>query len=97
MAAEVRFTPRAEDDLYEIWASIAVDNAQAADALFARMMRKAKLAASQPLMGTPRPELSVSARLLIEGRYLMIYEPVAEGILVVAIVHGMRDPASWMS
>lgn len=47
-------------------------------------------------MGTARPELSVTARVLIEGRYIVIYEPQMEGILVVAIVHGMRDPEHWL-
>jgi toxin ParE1/3/4 len=47
-------------------------------------------------MGSPRPELSPTARLLIEGRYVMIYEPSPNGILVIAIVHGMRNPESWL-
>ena len=48
-------------------------------------------------MGAPRPELSATARLLVEGRYVMVYEPEPQGILVVAIVHGMRDMALWLS
>ncbi len=39
---------------------------------------------------------TVTARVLIEGRYIVIYEPQLEGILVVAIVHGMRDPEHWL-
>ncbi len=39
---------------------------------------------------------TVTARVLIEGRYIVIYEPQMEGILVVAIVHGMRDPEHWL-
>lgn len=48
-------------------------------------------------MGGARPDISERARLLIEGRYIAIYEPAAFGILVVAVVHGMRDPSHWMS
>lgn len=48
-------------------------------------------------MGAARPELSSTARILVEGRYIMIYEPTPYGILVVAIVHGMRDPEQWLS
>ena len=47
-------------------------------------------------MGVARPELSPTARILVEGRYIVIYEPRADGVLVVAIVHGMRDPANWL-
>ena len=42
------------------------------------------------------PELSATARVLIEGRCIVIYEPQPEGVLVVAIVHGMRDPEHWL-
>lgn len=95
--AKVRFTPRAEADLFDIWSTIAADNQRAADALVRRVMHKAELAAEQPLMGAPRPELSPTARLLIEGRYVVIYEPEVAGVLVVAIVHSMRDPSLWLS
>ena len=95
--AEVRFTPRAEADLFEIWSAIALDNGRAADALVRRLMERAGGAAEQPLMGAPRPDLSATARLLVEGRYVMVYEPEPQGILVVAIVHGMRDMALWLS
>lgn len=94
--AKVALTPRAENDLYDIWATIALDNERAADGLFERIMRKLRLAAEYPHMGAPRPELSPTARILIEGRYVAIYEPLADGVKVVAIVHGMRDPESWL-
>lgn len=59
-------------------------------------MRSAELAATQPLMGAPRPELSPTARILVQGRYIAIYEPRPDGVLIVAVVHGMRDPESWL-
>jgi plasmid stabilization system protein ParE len=70
--AKLTLTPRAEADLFEIWATIAMDNAAAADKLFRRIMKKARLAAENPRMGAPRPELSPTARILVEGRYLII-------------------------
>lgn len=94
--AKVRFTPRAEVDISEIWATIAADNPRAADGLYLRIMHKVKLAAGQPHMGAPRPELSPTARILVEGRYVVIYEPQPDGVLVVAIVHGMRNPETWL-
>lgn len=93
---EVRLTPRAESDLFEIWASIAPDNIRAADKLIRGILHAAGLAAEQPQMGARRPELSATARILVHGRYVAIYEPQADGVLLVAIVHGMRDPESWL-
>ena len=90
-------TPRAEADLYEIWATIAGDNIHAADGLYKRIMHKVQLAADFPQMGAPRPELSPTARILIEGRYIAIYEPQPDGMMVVAVVHGMTDPESWLT
>lgn len=91
-----RLTPRAEEDLRSIWRMIAPDNEAAADALLMRIFDRLALAADQPLMGVARPELSATARVLIEGNYIVIYEPAPGGILAIAVVHGMRDPGSWL-
>lgn len=96
MATEVRFTPKAEQDLRDIWRVIATDNVPAADAFLLRLFAKLDIAATQPLMGAPRSELGPDARVLVEGRYLIIYAPQPYGILVVTIVHGMRDPDTWL-
>ena len=94
--AEFRLTPRAEKDLRDIWRHIALDNEKAADKLFSRIIAKLALAAEQPRIGVARPELSETARILIVGRYIVIYEPMPYGVLAVAIVHGMRDPSRWL-
>ncbi len=95
--SDYRLTPRAQNDLREIWRTIAAENEPAADCLIDRLFDKFDLAARHPEMGVARPDIAERARLLIEGRYLAIYEPTAYGILVVAVVHGMRDPSHWMS
>jgi toxin ParE1/3/4 len=89
-------SPNAEAGLRKIWQDIAADNEPAADRLFWRIMDKIELATGQPFMGAPRPELSPTARLLIEGRYVIVYEPDLLGIQVIAIVHGMRDIDNWL-
>ncbi|QKV19435.1 type II toxin-antitoxin system RelE/ParE family toxin [Oricola thermophila] len=91
-----RLTPRAEEDLRAIWRAIAPENEAAADALLMRIFDRLELAAEQPRMGAARPELSATARILVEGNYIVIYEPEPDGILVIAVVHGMRDPANWL-
>lgn len=94
--AKYILSPRAEEDLRDIWRAIAPDNERAADALLRRILDKAELAAGQPMMGSPRPELSATARILIEGRYIAIYEPMPYGIFVVAVVYGPRDMDNWL-
>lgn len=95
--AKAVFSPRAEADLRDIWRTIAPDNEPAADALLLRIIARAELAATQPHMGTARPELSPTARVLVEGRYIVIYEPRDYGVFVVAIVYGARDAENWLA
>lgn len=94
--ADYRLTPRAKRDLADIWRTIAIDNESAADRLIGRFFDKFALAAIHPEMGPPRPEIAVNARLIIEGRYLAIYEPTLYGVLIVSVVHGARDPSRWL-
>ncbi|RWX61441.1 type II toxin-antitoxin system RelE/ParE family toxin [Mesorhizobium sp. M4B.F.Ca.ET.089.01.1.1] len=94
--AEFRLTPRAIQDLRDIWHHIA-DNEPAADKLISRIFDRLELACEHPDMDAARPELSATARILVEGRYVVIYEPTAYGVLAVAVVHGMRDPERWLS
>ncbi len=80
----------------QIWRDIAPDNERAADALLRGILGKAELAAEHPQMGAQRPELSPTARILIEGRYIAIYEPMPYSIFVVAVVYGPRDVGAWL-
>lgn len=68
MTKKVRYTPRAEADLFDIWLAIARDSERAADTLISRIVDKIELAADLPYMGVARPELGARARILIEGR-----------------------------
>jgi plasmid stabilization system protein ParE len=52
--AKYILSPKAEQDLREIWREIAPDNEAVADALLMRIFDKAELASEQPLMGSPR-------------------------------------------
>ena len=95
--AEYRLSPLAEQDIREIWQAIAPEDERAADRLLLRIFDKLDLTLSQPKMGAPRPELSPTARILIEGNYIIIYEPMPYGLLVVAVVYGGRDSENWLS
>ncbi|WP_068317829.1 type II toxin-antitoxin system RelE/ParE family toxin [Polycladidibacter hongkongensis] len=89
-------SPRAEQDIRNIWREIAQLNEPAADDLVYRLFNKFELAATHPQMGAPRPELSQTARILVEGSYIVIYEPNHDEIFVVAVVYGGRNPVNWL-
>ncbi|KRB62726.1 plasmid stabilization protein [Rhizobium sp. Root708] len=89
-------SPRAEEELREIWRSIAPDNERAAGNLLRRFLEKFALAAGYVEIGPRGPELSAAARILIEGRYVAVHEPRPRGILVVTIVHGSREIGTWL-
>jgi toxin ParE1/3/4 len=89
--AEVLVTPQAEADLQEIWLTIAIDSPTAADRLLRRIGDKLDLLAEFPEMGSPRPELTPSGRILVEGNYVILYEPSGESVVIVRVLHGARD------
>ena len=89
--AKVRTTPLAEADLEDIWLTIALDDGAAADRLLRRIADKLERLATFPEMGAPRPDIAPSARLLVEGSYLVLYEIEPGGVVIVRVVHGARD------
>ena len=94
--AKYTLTLRAQQDLREIWLYIAEDNERAADRLLNRLLDKFELVAEHPEMGTARPALSPIARILIEGSYVVMYEPTSDGGEIMGVVYGTRDPSSWL-
>jgi toxin ParE1/3/4 len=83
--------PRANDDIAEIWDFIAEDSLAAADGFVERLDREFRLLASQPMMGRARDELAPGLRSMPFMRYVVFYEPVREGIIVVRVIHSARD------
>ncbi|EJC83581.1 plasmid stabilization system protein [Rhizobium leguminosarum bv. trifolii WSM2297] len=94
--ARYRLSPRAQRQMRDIWRNIAVQNEPAADRLLQRLFEKFELVAAHPEIGPARPEISAAARLIVEGRYIAIYEPTSYGAEIVVIVHGMREPSTWL-
>jgi len=47
-------------------------------------------------MGTSRPELGQRVRLFPLGHYVILYEETADGVDIVRVVHGKRDPETWL-
>ena len=98
MAVEAVWRPQAREDLLEVYVFIASENPAAADRLFDRIEAKVSLLSIQPRIGTRRPDIRPSVRILIEGSYLILYQthpdtdqgPI-EAVEIVRIVHGRRD------
>lgn len=94
--ARYRLSPHARKQLRDIWQDIALYNEDAADRFLRRFIAKFENAASHPDIGVARPDIADVARMLVEGRYIAIYEPTKYGVEVVAVIHGMRHPRRWL-
>ena len=90
--SRVRFTPRAAEDLEEIWFFIAADNLDAADRTLDTLEQKARLLAENPQMGPARPDIAKEMRYHPVGSYLLLYRLIKNGVEIVRVVHGARDP-----
>lgn len=82
--------------MVEIWSYIAADSPRAADNVLRQFREKAALATDHSKMGRTRPEIADDARAIASGAYLLLYKHELEGIVVVAVVHRMTDPKSWL-
>ena len=85
---QVLLTPEAEESRIEIWRYVAQDSPDAADRLLGRIDEKCRLYATQPGMGSSRPDLGRDVRCFPVGNFIVIYRPIADGIVVLLVVHG---------
>lgn len=89
--SRVRFTPRAAEDLEEIWFFIAADNPDAADRTLDALEEKARLLAEKPQLGPARPDIAKDLRFHPVGSYLLLYRIIKNGVEIVRVAHGARD------
>jgi toxin ParE1/3/4 len=78
-------------DADSIFDFIAADNPPAAANLIRRFERILDMLTASPDAGRERPDLAPALRSFPVGNYVIFYQPVAEGIEVVRILHGARD------
>jgi toxin ParE1/3/4 len=83
--------PRAGADLSEIWEFIAQENVERADAFVDRIDEKFRALAAQPLMGRERRELGPGIRSIAMAPYVIFYEALTDGVVIVRVLHGARD------
>lgn len=82
---------QAEQDLDEIWLTIAEDSLDPADRMIDRLTDSFILLAGQPLMGRERPELAPNLRSFPVDSYVIFYRPTTDGISIARVLHGSRD------
>ncbi len=83
-------SPRAAEDLIELWTYIAVDDPAAADRMLDLIEEKLGMLAANPALGPARPDIAREVRLFPVRRYVILYRVLPDGIEVVRVVHGMR-------
>lgn len=91
MKLKVHRLPQADDDLWEIWATIALERPKAADRFVSRIYAAEDLLCEFPQLGEARPELAADLRKWTVGPYLMLYRLMPDAIEVVRILHGAQD------
>ena len=85
--------PEAVEDLEDIWEFIAADNLPAADRFVEEIYEAIHSLARFPEMGSLRPDLSSRhLRFHPVGNFLIAYAPSKQPLIVVAVLHGRRNP-----
>lgn len=85
--------PEANSDLDEVWEYIAAENLDAADRVRQDLYQAITGLVSFPHKGHRRADLtSRPLRFLRVRDYLIAYAPEVQPLLVVAILHGRRNP-----
>lgn len=90
---KIQISTKAEEDLFEIWHYIAVQNssAQNADQFLGKIENEFYKIAGTPNIGANRNYLFDDLRVWPLGSYLIYYLPRKTDVLIVRILHGSRD------
>ena len=98
MTPTLVWTPQARDDLLDIYLTVSLDSQQSAEKLLSAFLDQIEVLKNLPRMGRRRPEIAPSARMLVKGMYLILYETLPDTddapisrVQIVRVVHGQRD------
>ena len=88
-------TPRAEQDVSDIWEYIATDSLEAADRVLAALEKAMFTLAAAPGIGHLREELADRRhRFFLVYSYLIIYRFETAPLQVIRVLHAARDVQS---
>lgn len=86
-----RLSLAADKDIFEIGEYIAHDSLEAAGRTVDEFYRIFDLLARSPMIGRERPEFGLGLRSFPLGQYVIVYNLVDNGILIVRVLSGYRD------
>ena len=91
-------SPAAERDLEDIWLAIASDSPRAATKVLRAIAARIHRLGEHPRLGPRRPDVAPSARMLVEGPYIILFrtDPDADHgridlVEIMRVVDGRRD------
>lgn len=90
-SAVVRQSHPAKRDIREILAYLNEQSPAAADRFNRVFKEKTSALAQMPEMGRSREDLAIGIRSFTASKYIILYRPIAGGIVVVRVIHGSRD------
>jgi len=88
---QLRISPRAREDLLEIWSYVAEESETNADGFIDKIHETMELLAGQPGLGRHREELAPGIQSFPVGRYIIFYRVLSNAIEIVRVLHGARD------
>ena len=92
---DYRFTPEAEEDLFEIWCYIARDDVVAANRVESAVYAAWIFLAQEPWSGSPRKHVTALPvhfwTVQQYPNYVVVYRPETLPLEIVRILHGKRD------
>jgi plasmid stabilization system protein ParE len=98
MNAPFVLTPRAEQDLHEIWEYIAADNIEAADRVLDKIGQTLERLSRNPGVGHYREDLADKRhRFQLVYSYLIVYRWEARPLQIIRVLHAARDVQAILS
>jgi len=91
--ARTLWTPRAEKHLEDIALYIAVEDGRpiTAEKIVREIQDRCELHARSPLIGEARPDLGDNYRIFSHKRWVIVFYPLDDGIVVEAVFDAARD------
>ncbi len=86
----LRKTAIAEQDLLAILDDIAQDNLGAAERFGQRLNDRFQSLIKNPLIGESQDRFRPGLRSIVEGSYVIFYEPRPDEIVIYRVLHGAR-------